>query len=97
MHIKEKEEVLVEMQKPVSLKERSRDHVKIYFQNTQDEEIKRMLPSVVKTAELPDEGVRGFFVCFQCSIQKSSGKNGFVKAETIVEDGIESFYYEWKL
>ena len=44
MHIKEKEEVLVEMQKPVSLKERSRDHVKIYFQNTQDEEIKRMLP-----------------------------------------------------
>lgn len=23
-------------------------------------------------------------------------KNGFVKAETIVEDGIESFYYEWK-
>ncbi len=31
MHIKEKEEVLVEMQKPVSLKERSRDHVKIRF------------------------------------------------------------------
>lgn len=24
-------------------------------------------------------------------------KNGFVKAETIVEDGVESFYYEWKL
>ena len=24
-------------------------------------------------------------------------KNGFVKTETIVEDGIESFYYEWKL
>ena len=57
MHIKEKEEVLVEMQKPVSLKERTRDHVKIYFQNTQDEEIKRMLPSVVKTEE---EALRAF-------------------------------------
>ena len=43
MHIKEREEVLVEMQKPVSLKERTREHVKIYFQNTQDEEIKRMI------------------------------------------------------
>ncbi len=45
------EDVLVEMQKHVSLKERTRDHVKIYFQKTQDKEIKRMLPSVVKTEE----------------------------------------------
>lgn len=171
MHIKEKEEVLVEMQKPVSLKERSRDHVKIYFQNTQDEEIKRMLPSVVKTEE---EALRAFeetqkprassygqtiyygetyigdIWCYNMDIEESPNgmlsycifdkkfwnkgiateavglflkelrqnyqmkelgaflyasnaasrrilkKNGFVKAETIVEDGIESFYYEWK-
>lgn len=164
MHIKEREEVLVEMQKPVSLKERTRDHVKIYFQNTQDEEIKRMLPSVVKTEEEAQkpgassygqtiyygETYIGDIWCYNMDIEESPNgmlsycifdkmfwnkgiateavglflkelrqnyqmkelgaflyasnaasrrvleKNGFVKSETIVEDGIESFYYEWK-
>ena len=165
-------DISAELQNHISLKERTRKHVKIYFQKTQDAEIKRMLPSTVRTEE---EALRAFeetqkpgassygqtiyygetyigdIWCYNMDIEESPNgmlsycifdkkfwnkgiateavdlflkelrqnyqmkelgaffyasnaasrrvleKNGFVKSETIVEDGIESFYYEWKL
>ena len=44
-------DISAELQNHISLKERTRKHVKIYFQKTQDAEIKRMLPSTVQTEE----------------------------------------------
>lgn len=166
------DDILKELQNHISLKERTKNHVKIYFQKTQDSEIKRMLPSTVQTEEdalnafeetqRPDatsygrtiyygETYVGDIWCYNINTEESPNgmlsycifdktlwnkgiatqalalfleelqkhyqvkelgaflyaanaasrrvleKNGFVKAETIVEDGVESFYYEWKL
>ena len=44
-------DISAELQNHISLKERTKNHVKIYFQKTQDSEIKRMLPSTVQTEE----------------------------------------------
>lgn len=41
-------DISAELQNHISLKERTKNHVKIYFQKTQDSEIKRMLPSTVQ-------------------------------------------------
>lgn len=165
------EDVLKELQNHISLKERTKNHVKIYFQKTQDAEIKRMLPSTVRTEEEAlkafeetqnpgatsygrtvyyDEKYVGDIWCYNINTEESPNgmlgycifdkkfwnkgiateavglflkelrqnyqmkelgaflyatnaasrrvleKNGFVKSETLVEDGIESFYYEWK-
>lgn len=146
--------------------------MKIYFQKTQDAEIKRMLPSTVRTEEEAlkafeetqrsdatsfgrtiyyDKAYIGDIWCYNINTEEAPNgmlsycifdkkfwnkgsatkalalfleelqkyyqvkelgaflyaanaasrrvleKNGFAKAETIVEDGVESFYYEWKL
>ena len=111
-------DISAELQNHISLKERTRKHVKIYFQKTQDAEIKRMLPSTVRTEEEAlkafEETQRSdatsfgrtnyqvkelgaFLYAANAASRRVLEKNGFAKAETIVEDGVESFYYEWKL
>lgn len=165
-------DISAELQNHISLKERTKNHVKIYFQKTQDSEIKRMLPSTVQTEEdalnafeetqkpgatsygrtiYYGETYVGDIWCYNINTEESPNgmlsycifdktlwnkgiatqalalfleelqkhyqvkelgaflyaanaasrrvleKNGFVKAETIVEDGVESFYYKWKL